>query len=148
MEGVLNGSLDLEWMFTDIPTNQRVLRALLYFNETNFDIPNDQNIICTWDLAQQKPIVTKGEVLFPGRIFATYEPDVYKLTLTNLQYNDTGSFYLRVAVGTDPIAPSATDRAIIRISKINGEYGFLFISSVLVSGNEISEVIIKNIIHM
>ena len=143
MEGVLNGSLDLEWMFTDIPTNQRVLRAFLYFNETNFGVPNDKNIICTWDLTQQQPIVTKGEVLFPGRIFATYELDVYKLTLTNLQYNDTGSFYLRVAVGADPIALSAADIAIIRISKINGEYGFLFISSVPVSDDEISEVIIK-----
>ena len=119
------GSLSLEWEFTNIPSRQVVQNAILYFNETNFEKPDSQNTICTWIFDDQKPRITRGKDLFPGRIFATYEPYVYKLTLANLQYNDTGSFYLRVAIGNDAITPFEFDNAVIRISKINGEYRFL-----------------------
>ena len=140
----MNGSLDLEWMFTDIPAGQNVVNALLYFNETNFDAPDSQNLIYTWDIPGKKPRVTsRGQNLFPGRIFVTYEPNAYKSMLTNLQYNDTGSFFLRVAIGSDVFTQAVADSAVIRISKINGEYRSLFISSVPVSDDEISEVITK-----
>ena len=143
MNGVRNRSLSLEWEFNNIPSGQQVQNALLYFNETNLDAPDKRNIICTWDIADQKPSVTRGEVLFPGRVFATYEPNVYKLMLTNLQYSDTGSFYLNVAIGEGTFTPSAIDGAVIRISKITGECRSLFLSFVPVSGDEISEVIFK-----
>ena len=105
------GSLSLEWEFTNIPSRQVVQNAILYFNETNFEKPDSQNTICTWIFDDQKPRITRGKDLFPGRIFATYEPYVYKLTLANLQYN--------------AITPIEFGNAVIRISKINGEYRFL-----------------------
>ena len=118
-------SLNLEWKFAHIPAGDVVQNALLYFNETNFNNPSSQNVICIWHFSEQKPRVIRGEYLFPGRIFVTYGLNVYKLTLINLQYNNTGSFYLRVAIRKDAITPSAFDSAVIRISKINSKYGFL-----------------------
>ena len=69
VQGVRNESLNLEWNFINILPQQSVINAHLYFNETNFDNPDSQNVICIWLISDQKPMVTRGKVLFPGRIF-------------------------------------------------------------------------------
>ena len=123
------GSLDLEWNTINIPAGQRIVTAFLYINEMNADSASDKNLISQWDVATDKPVVvTRGKDLFPGRVFVSYKPNTYVMTLKNLQYNDTGSFLLAVAVGTSGAAIKENGNAVITISRITGEHGFFIFS--------------------
>ena len=124
VQGVLGGTLDLEWVLSNIPSGQGIINAVLLFNETNPDNANAQNIISTWSIEKKQPDITGGKKLFPGRINASYKANIYKVTLTNLRYNDTGLFFLTVSIGTGIVNAKEFDDAVIIISKINGEYGF------------------------
>ena len=53
------------------------------------------------------------------------------MTLKKLQYNDTGSFLLRVVTGTDQFKPGASVVAVITISQVNGEYGFFYYQTII-----------------
>ena len=90
-------------------------------------------------------MVTRGKDLFPGRYFVSYKANTYTMTLKNLQYSDTGSFFLRVEIGKNQVTISENDNAFITISQINGEYGlfiYLFCAS-MTSGDEFSVVTTK-----
>ena len=136
--------MDLEWDIVNI-TGQTIKSALLFFNETNADSADSKNIISEWSSVTKQPVVTRGENLFPGRFFVSYKPNTYTMTLKNLQYNDTGSFLLSVAVARNLALAGEISSAIITISQIIGEYGFfiyLFCGS-MTSGDEISVVTTK-----
>ena len=145
VQGVRNGSLNLEWDMINIPAGESIVAANLYINETNDASLDPQNVISTWDFVNKKPMPTKGKDLFPGRFSVSYKPDTYTMTLKNLQYNDTGSFLLNVAVGITLTATSANDNAVITISQINGEYGFFIhlCCASMTSGDELSMVTTK-----
>ena len=116
--------MNLEWDMINIPAGQSIIIASLYINETNITSVDNQNIICEWAFATQKPLVTRGETLFPGRFFVSYEANTYTMTLKNLQYSDTGSFLLVVAIGINQFTQIENENAVITISQIKGEYGF------------------------
>ena len=137
--------MDLEWDIINIPAGQKIINAFLFVNETNAASVDSKNIISEWNFGVQKPVVTRGENLFPGRFFVSYKPNTYTMTLKNLQYNDTGSFLLSVTVTINPAVAGESDDAVITISQITGEYGFfiyLFCAS-MTSGDEISVVTTK-----
>ena len=117
VKGERDTTLNLRWEINGIPDGADIIQALVYFNESNINKPNRQNIICEWVFGDQQPTVTRGRNLFHDRISASYELNIYKLTLTKLQYNDTGLFLLVVSI------PSGSDNATIIISEINGGYG-------------------------
>ena len=123
--------MNLEWDIINIPSGKSIVVASLYINETNTASLDVKNIISEWLFGTQKPFVTRGENLFQGRFFVSYKSNTYTMTLKNLQYNDTGSFLLRVAIGKDPFNQSENNNAVITISQIIGGYGF-FIFFVLV----------------
>lgn len=137
--------MDLEWDIINIPAGQKVLTAFLFINETNAASIDSQNIISEWNVGTQKPVVTRGENLFPGRFFVSYKPNTYTVTLKNLQYNDTGSFLLSVAVAISPAVTGKSDNALITNSQIIGEYGFFIylLYASMTSGDEISVVTTK-----
>ena len=124
IQGLRNGNLNLEWDMVNIPAGQSIVFATLYINETNIASLDSQNIISEWSFSMQKTLVNIGENLFPGRIFISYKPNTYTMTLKNLQYSDTGSYLLRVAIGISQFTLSENDYAVITISQINGKYGF------------------------
>ena len=128
VQGVRNGSLNLEWDMINIPAGQGIVVAILYINETNNASLDNQNTISGWCFKTQKPLVARGKDLFPGRFFVSYKSNTYTMTLKNLQYNDTGPFLLRVAIGIDQFKQIENDYAVITISQITGEYGFFIFS--------------------
>ena len=124
-----SGSLNLEWDMVNSPAGQSITVASLYVNETNIASLDNQNIISEWSFSEKKPVVnTRGKNLFPGRFFVSYKQNTYAVTLKNLQYNDTGSFLLRVAIRINQFTPSENDYAVITISQIKGEYGYFIFS--------------------
>ena len=137
--------MDLEWDIINIPAGQKIMNAFLFINETNAASIDSQNLISEWNFGMQKPVVTRGENLFPGRFFVSYKPNTYTMTLKNLQYNDTGSFLLSVSVGINPAVIGESGNAVITISQINGQYGFFIylFCAIMTSGDEISVVTTK-----
>ena len=119
--------MNLEWDIVNISAGKSIVFATLYINETNIASLDSQNIISEWSFSMQKTLVNIGENLFPGRFFVSYKPNTYTMMLKNLQYSDTGSFLLRVAIGINQFTLSENDYAVITISQINGEYGFCII---------------------
>ena len=137
--------MDLEWEIINIPDGQKISTAFLFINEINAASVDSQNIVSEWDVGTQKPVVTRGENLFPGRFFVSYKPNTNTMTLKNLQYNDTGSFLLSVSTGINPAVIGESDNAVITISQINGEHGlFIYLfCAIMTFGDEISVVTTK-----
>ena len=98
VEGVKGKSLTLEWSVCGMLEGESIINALLSFNVTK---AHNQAIICIWSAARQTPLVTTtGKSIFGNRILVSYASNIYKVTLNNLQYNDTGRYLLQVAAGT------------------------------------------------
>ena len=98
VEGVKGESLTLEWSVSGMLEGESIINAILSFNVTK---AHNQAIICIWSVARQTPLVTTtGKSIFGNRILVSYASNIYKVTLNNLQYNDTGRYLLQVAAGT------------------------------------------------
>ena len=123
VEGLQGETLKLNWRFNQIPVNYDVLIANLHFNVTT---PDRRAVICNWNSASQTPSVTsRGKTIFGTRILVSYKTNIYNFTLTNLQYNDAGPYFLEVAVGLGSIVGSQSHRSTIMVSKIEGTYEFI-----------------------
>ena len=123
VEGVKNGILNFQWKLNNVPVGHRLISAVLFFNETDPNNPNPDNALFSWDTFAEKTRRNTRNDLFLGRISVSYEPYIYKLTLTNLQYNDTGSFFLDVGVGQSTRATSFAS-GLMTIFQVKGVYGF------------------------
>ena len=127
VDGVKGKSLTLNWRISDIPVGHTILLASLYFD---VQVPTASAIIGNWDSSSLEPSVTvTGKELFDTRILVSYDKvsGIYNVTLTDLQYNDTGPFLLEVIVGNGSIQDGQSKRSIITISNIKGGHGFRFI---------------------
>ena len=115
-------TLTLEWTFIDIPMGHLITNAILHFNVTS---PITTELICNWDSGSQTPSVAKrGRELFGARISVSFNSNIYKLTLTNFEYNDTGPYFLQAAVGPGGLTGNVIKSSII-IAKILGKYEIL-----------------------
>ena len=125
IEGVRGSTLSLEWEFRGITKMDKVYEAKLYFNVT-MAIP--QALICEWNTTSDSPqLTTTGRNIFSNRVSVLYKSGIYNFTLTELQHNDTGQYFLKVAVGPKDVIASSYRESIITISTIKGKY-ILFIS--------------------
>ena len=111
-------TLTLQWKLIDIPRGHMITNAILYFNVT---LPITTEIICNWDSGSQTPSVVKsGRNLFGARISVSFNSNIYKLTLTNSEYSDAGSYLLQVAVGPGGLTGNVIKSSTI-IAEILGE---------------------------
>lgn len=104
VEGIKGKTLSLEWKFSGLQENHVIVNSALYFNVTK---PAVKALICnSWlnSITQVIPlfpfVTTRGRNLFGDRISVSYKSNTYNFTLTNLQYNNTGPYFLQVAVGS------------------------------------------------
>ena len=118
VEGVKGESLTLEWSMTGILDGESIIIALLYFNVSK---PDQLSIICNWITPPQAPFVTAtGKSIFGNRILVSYVSKRYKVTLNNLQYNDTGPYLLQVATANLVLSPMIVSDSTI-LTEVKGK---------------------------
>ena len=124
-------TLTLKWKFTGLTKTLKVYEANLYFNVTT---AITEALICKWNSTSGTPLVTSvGRKMFSTRALVVYKSGTYNFTLTKLQYNDTGKYFLQVNVGPKRTFITAFRKSIMKISKIKGKYFliiFFFIASI------------------
>ena len=118
VEGQKGETQSLEWNLSGIPEDESISSALLHFNVTK---PENLAIICNWDPGSQIPQKTNtGKMIFGNRFKVSYLSNIYKFTLNNLQYNDTGPYLLQVAVGKSALSPNPVIRDSIITFRVKG----------------------------
>ena len=123
VEGVKGKSLTLEWSVSGILEGESIINALLSFNVT---MSHNQAIICIWSATSQTPLVTTtGKSIFGNRILVSYVSNVYKVTLNNLQYNDTGPYLLEVVAGKLALSTITVSESIIKTQVKGGQKSIL-----------------------
>ena len=70
-------------------------------------------------------VTTTGRNLFGERILVSYKSSTYNFTITNLQFNDTGPYFLLVAVSTTGSNNITIKSSTIKICNIRGKFYFL-----------------------
>ena len=117
VDGFLGEKLDLEWELIDIPTGYEITQAGLTFNAT-FDISK-------FDPINNVPLLLpEATQLFYNRIMIKLKENIYKVTVTNVLFNDTGIFELAVQIGKSARELNKLSIANITISSVIGEFRF------------------------
>lgn len=132
VEGIKGKTLSLEWKFSGLQENHVIVNSALYFNVTK---PALEALICnSWlnSITQVIPlfpfVTTRSRNLFGDRISVSYKSNTYNFTLTNLQYNNTGPYFLQVAVGSTNGSRGITVKnSTIRICNIKGKIYLLLL---------------------
>ena len=106
--------MNLEWELTNIEPGYKISIATLSFN-TTYEISR-------FDPIKFVPVLLSDATqLFHNRIMIKLAETIYKVTLTKLQFNDTGIFGLVVQVKKNDFIIPKIRNANITISTITGE---------------------------
>lgn len=106
--------MNLEWELTNIEPGYKINIATLSFNTTYK--------ISRFDSIKLVPVLLPDATqLFHNRIMIKVTQNIYKFTLTKLQFNDTGIFGLVVQVIKSDFDLPKISNANITISTITGE---------------------------
>ena len=113
VDGFKGKKLNLEWELINIPTGYKIIIATLTYNATYQ--------ISRYDSIKSVPILLlDASQLFHNRISITLSEKIYKVTLTNLLFNDTGMYQLFVQITKSYFGLPRISSATINVSSVIG----------------------------
>lgn len=120
VDGFKGKKLNLEWELINIPTGYKINYAVLTYNATYK--------ISRYDPIKSVPILSlDASQLFHNRISITLSGKIYKVTLTNLLFNDTGIYQLVVQITKSVFDLPRISSGTINVSSVIGSCRYFYL---------------------